>query len=81
VCIQEYLTGSSITASAVRGITLDQRHAAADQIKAVSHKSRGKINSKDTERKHKFPMHWMSQHPSPHESRGKINFYATEQKN
>jgi len=48
VCIQEYLAGSSITASAVISITLDQRHATTDQIKAVSHKSRGKINSRAT---------------------------------
>jgi len=45
-----YLAGSSITASAVRGITLYQRHASADQILAKSHKSRGKINSYATNR-------------------------------
>jgi len=43
VCIKEYLAGSSITTSTVRGITLDKRHAVADQIKAVSLKSKGKI--------------------------------------
>jgi hypothetical protein len=42
VCIHRIPHESSITASAGRGITLDQRHAAADQINSIVSRAKEK---------------------------------------
>jgi hypothetical protein len=73
VCIHRIPHESSITASAGRGITLDQRHAAVDQINSIVSRAKEQIP--------KLQLGNLSsctdRETSSLKSRGKINSYAT----
>jgi hypothetical protein len=76
VCIHRIPHESSIAASAGRGITLDQRHAAADQINSIVSRAKEKYIPKLQLREHKF-LYRACSNILHHKSRGKINSYAT----